>query len=257
MFTIDILTAFAATLFAGLCTGIGSIIAYASGKKALNGRYLSACLALSAGVMIYVSLFEILNKSYSAFLLDFSPQSAMLYAVISFFGAIILVWFAEKLIPDGLSGDAMTKTGLVTAGAIALHNIPEGFATFVSSLDGTSAALTVAFAIAIHNIPEGIAVFVPVYYGTKSAKKAFFYSFLSGLTEPLGALIGYGVMCLLPAATSIGLIQGIVFAFAAGVMTFISFDEMLPNAYRHNDILTRILIFSGMAVMALSLLLFK
>ncbi len=257
MFTINILTAFAVTLFAGLCTGIGSMISYASGKKALSERYLSACLALSAGVMIYVSLFEILNKSYSAFLLDFSPRCAMLYAVISFFGAIISVWLAEKLIPDGLNGDTMTKTGLVTAAAIALHNIPEGFATFVSSLEGTSTALTVAFAIAIHNIPEGIAVFVPVYYGTKNAKKAFFYSLLSGLTEPLGALIGYGVMCLLPATTSTEMIQGIVFAFAAGVMIFISFDEMLPNAYRRNDVMTRILIFSGMAIMALSLLLFK
>ncbi len=257
MFAINILNAFMITLFAGLCTGLGSIISYFSGKKALGERYLTVCLALSSGVMIYVSLFEILNKSYTSFAATLADAVSSLLSTLVFFLSIALVWLGERLLPENIGENAMKKTGLVTAVAIALHNFPEGFATFISSLDGTTAALTVAFAIAIHNIPEGIAVFVPIYYGTKNAKKAFLYSFLSGLTEPLGALIGYGVMSLFPVSLTSGVLQGIVFAFAAGVMIFISFDEMLPQAYRKDDKITRICIFSGMAIMALSLFLFK
>ncbi len=258
MFTINFIQAFSVSLFAGLCTGIGGIIAYLFGKKVTSGRFLSSSLALSAGVMIYVSLFEILNKSYNAYNGIYSERSSMLFATLAFFISMGVMWLIEVFIPEtGASGEGLLKTGFFAAAAIALHNLPEGFATFFSALEDPSTMYSVAVAIAIHNIPEGIAVFVPVYCAGKGAKKAFLYSLLSGLSEPLGALIGYVIFCILPLGISADAVQGTVFAAASGIMIFLSFDELLPQAYRYNDKKTRAFIFSGMAIMAISLYLFK
>jgi ZIP family zinc transporter len=143
--------------------------------------------------------------------------------------------------------------GLFTALAIAIHNFPEGLATFTSALKDPYMGLSIAVAIAIHNIPEGIAVSVPVFYATKNRNKAFLYSFLSGLAEPLGALIGY--LILLQFFSE--LVFGIVFAMVAGIMVFISLDELLPTAEKYGEHhLAMYGVISGMIVMALSLLLF-
>ncbi len=244
-------------LFAGLCTGLGGIIAYIFGKKVTCGKFLSRSLALSAGVMIYVSLFEILNKSYTAYNTVADEKTSMLYTVLSFFIALGFVWVIEIFAPEPSGNNKLMKTGFFAAFAIALHNFPEGFATFFSALKDPSASFSVAAAIAIHNIPEGIAVFVPVYCSGKSAKKAFLYSLLSGLTEPLGAVIGYLIFCALPLGVPSDIVGGTVFAAASGIMIFLSFDELLPQAFKYNDKKTRLCIFIGMAIMAVSLYLFK
>lgn len=142
--------------------------------------------------------------------------------------------------------------GFFTALAIAIHNFPEGLATFVSALQEPEIAVPIVIAIALHNIPEGIAVSVPIYQGTGSRKKAFIYSFLSGLAEPLGALIGF--LLLMPFMN--GFIFGVIFALVAGIMVFISFDELLPAAREYGEHHISIYgLISGMIVMALSLLL--
>ena len=142
---------------------------------------------------------------------------------------------------------------MFSALAITIHNFPEGLATFTSALTDPSLGISIAVAVAIHNIPEGIAVSVPIYYATGSKKKAFGYSFLSGLAEPIGAVVGY----LILRAVFNELIFGILFASVAGIMVYISFDELLPSAEEYGEHpLTIYGLIAGMAVMALSLLLF-
>jgi len=151
------------------------------------------------------------------------------------------------------SKDSLMRMGLFTALAVGIHNFPEGLATFVSALQDPKIAIPIAIAIAIHNIPEGIAVSVPIYYATGSKRKAFLYSFLSGLSEPVGALVGY--LILMPFMNDT--IFGILFASVAGIMVFISLDELLPSAQRYGEHHLSIFgMMAGMAVMALSLLLF-
>ena len=149
---------------------------------------------------------------------------------------------------------SLKRTGTFTAIAIAIHNFPEGFATFVSALEGLSLGIPIALAIAIHNIPEGMAVSLPIYHATGDKKKAFYYALGSGIAEPIGALVGF--FLLMPLMGELTL--GISFAMVAGIMIYISFDELLPAARIYGNAHTTILgIGLGMGVMAFSLLLFK
>ncbi|MDZ4197479.1 MAG: zinc transporter ZupT, partial [Candidatus Izemoplasmatales bacterium] len=151
------------------------------------------------------------------------------------------------------SSDKLMRMGVFTAIAIMIHNFPEGLATFITALQEPTLAIPIAVAIAIHNIPEGIAVSVPIYYATGSKKKAFMYSFLSGLSEPVGALIGY--LILMPLMSDV--LLGVVFAGVAGIMVFISLDELLPSAREYGEHHLSIYgLVAGMAVMAISILLF-
>jgi zinc transporter, ZIP family len=262
-----VLFAFLLTLFAGLATGIGSIIAFFA--KTTNMKFLSFALGFSAGVMIYVSLVEIFVKAQDALTMELGDRLGSWVTVISFFGGMLLIAIIDKFIPKAenphelYSVEEMEKTppnkehlmrmGVFTAVAIAIHNFPEGLATFIMALREPTLAIPVAIAIAIHNIPEGIAVSVPIYYATGSKRKAFIYSFLSGLTEPLGAIVGY--LILMPFLSET--LFGVLFAGVAGIMVFISLDELLPASekygYHHLSIYGLI---GGMVVMALSLLLF-
>ncbi len=265
-----ILFAFGLTLFAGLSTGIGAAVAFFAKKT--NTRLLSVALGFSAGVMIYVSFVEIFPKARNSMIEDVGPQFAYYYTVAAFFAGIILTAVIDKLVPSGSNPheqhslidienvqhsvkhkQALYRMGVFSAMAIAIHNFPEGLATFFSAVEDPALGLSVAIAIAIHNIPEGIAVSIPVYYSTNNRKKAFFLSFLSGLAEPTGALIGY--FFLLPYLN--GLTFGITFAMVAGIMVFISLDELLPTAEKYGEHHLSIYgLISGMVIMAVSLLLF-
>ena len=155
--------------------------------------------------------------------------------------------------PEHRKKARLMRTGVFTALAIAIHNFPEGLATFMTALNSPKLAIPIVIAIAIHNIPEGISVSVPIYYATGSRRKAFKYSFLSGLAEPLGALVGY--LILMPFLNDT--IQGVVNAAVAGIMVFISIDELLPSAQAYGEHHLSILGFvAGMLLMAVSLILF-
>ena len=148
----------------------------------------------------------------------------------------------------------LLKTGILTALAITIHNFPEGIASFASALKEPSLGIAIAIAIAIHNIPEGIAVSIPIYCATGNRKKAFLLSLVSGLSEPLGAIVGY--LILQPILND--LVFGILFAAVAGIMVYISFDELLPTAEEYGEHHLSILgLISGMVLMAASLILFK
>lgn len=262
----NVLFALSLTLLAGLSTGIGSLIALVS--KKFSPRFLAASLGFSAGVMIYVSLVEIFADAKTSLITAYGTRTGYWLTVASFFGGILLMGIIDKLVPsfenpheiENIEEKAplrknrkLMRMGLFSALAITLHNLPEGLATFFGSLDNPALGISIAVAIAIHNIPEGIAVSMPIYYATGSRKKAFRYSFLSGLAEPVGALIGYFVFSSLLSDTMFG----VAFASVAGIMIYISLDELLPTAEKYGEHHIAIYgLICGMAVMALSLLLF-
>ena len=260
--------AFGLTLFAGLSTGIGSVIAFV--YKKINPKFLSASLGFSAGVMIYVSMIEIFAKAKDALIADLGATLGYWFTVIAFFVGMAVIGLIDKLVPaadnphelcdlDGLNcpeevdTSGLMRMGLFSALAIAIHNFPEGIATFVSALQDPGLGVSIAIAIAIHNIPEGIAVAVPIYYATLDKRKSLIYSFASGLSEPLGALVGYLILYRYLS----DMLFGLLFASVAGIMVFISLDELFPTARKYGEHHIAIYgLVAGMMVMAVSLLLF-
>lgn len=262
MNTETILLAFSLTLIAGLSTGIGSLIALMA--KHTNTKFLCFSLGLSAGVMIYVSFMEMIPTAKTELITIFGDKMGMLYLLASFFGGILLITLIDFLVPESgnpheIHGveemnkrDKLHRAGVVVAFSLALHNFPEGIATFTAALESLDIAIPITVAIAIHNIPEGIAVSVPIYHATGNKKKAFWYSFLSGLAEPIGALIAF--LFLMPYWNSS--INGIILAAVAGIMVFISLDELLPSAEKYGKHHISISgVVAGMLIMGVSLLL--
>ncbi len=262
-----VIFAFLLTLFAGLSTGIGSALAFFT--KSTNTKFLSVALGFSAGVMIYVSLIEIFQKAKDSLVSVYDERLGTWYTVLAFFGGILIIAIIDKLIPSRENPHEIRKIeevhknkpdnrklyrmGVFTALAIAIHNFPEGLATFAAGLSDPTVAIPIAVAIAIHNIPEGIAVSVPVSYATGNRKKAFLLSFLSGLAEPFGALIGYFLLRTFFNDVTFG----VLFAGVAGIMIFISLDELLPTAQEYGEHHLSIYgLIAGMAIMAISLVLF-
>ena len=263
----NVLFAFGLTLLAGLSTGIGSALAFFT--KRTNKTFLSAALGFSAGVMIYLSFVEILVKSEVSLAKVYGEVQGAWAARGAFFVGIVVIALIDRLVPEvgnpheahpveeleqGKAKDAeLMRMGLFTALAIGIHNFPEGLATFASALHDPNLGVSIAIAIAIHNIPEGMSVSVPIYFATGSRKKAFWYSFLSGISEPIGALVGYGLLKAFFSET----VFGLVFASVGGIMVFISLDELLPTAKKYGTGHVAIYgVVAGMAVMAVSLLLF-
>ena len=241
--------------------------------KHTSKKFLSAALGFSGGVMIYVSFAEILVKANESLSEATNEISGAWMTALAFFGGILLILIIDRLIPSAenpheppqldengkpskniAKGDKkLMRMGLMTALAIAIHNFPEGLATFAAALYDPAIGISIAIAIAIHNIPEGIAVAVPIKAATGSRRKALLHSFLSGLAEPIGALVGFTLLMQFFSPMTFGLL----FAAVAGVMVFISLDELIPTAREYATGHTSIYgIIAGMAVMALSLLLF-
>jgi ZIP family zinc transporter len=268
-----VILAFTVTLFAGLATGIGSAIAFLS--KTTNRAFFALSMGFSAGVMIYLSFAEILPKASGYISSEVGEVNAAAIAAAALIGGMVLMALIDAMVPSGANPHENTRVelmneptgtlaeigieqkrllrmGVFVALAIAIHNFPEGLATFLLVLDDPEIGIALAIAVAMHNIPEGIAVSVPVYYATKSKIKAFRLSFLSGLAEPAGAVIGY--LILAPFLNDF--VLGVVFAMVAGVMVFLAIDTLLPTARNSaRGHLTVYGLIGGMAVMAGSLVL--
>lgn len=237
-----VLLAFGATLLAGLSTGIGSLIALLMRKT--STRFLSVALGFSAGVMIYVSLVDMFPIALADLSRILGASAGRLATVLSFFGGMILIAVIDRLVPSVENPHEVRR---VESMSEAPH----------LSTDGRTKMMRVGFmsalAITIHNFPEGIAVAVPVYYATGSRKKAFRLSVLSGLAEPLGALVAYLFLASFLSDT----VMGVLFAGIAGIMVFISLDELLPTAREYGSPHLAIYgLMAGMLVIAFSLLLF-
>lgn len=261
---INILTAFGITLAAGLATVLGGFLVFLS--KTPSPRLLAFGLAFAGGAMVFVSLTEIFNKSVESFSDGFGTLGFN-YASIAFLIGLIAIMFIDRLVPNPhetldahdpkfakKNQDYVKRIGFMAAAAITAHNFPEGLATFFATLESPTLGASLAFAIAIHNIPEGISIAAPIYFATHNRALTLFACLLSGLAEPLGALIGYLVLkpTLSPA------IFGAVFGIIAGAMVFLAMDELLPAAKRysigHETVYGLV---SGMVVMVVSLMLFN
>lgn len=254
------------TLGAGLATGIGSAIAFFARRT--NTRLLSFSLGLSGGVMIYVSFVELFQQANITLTAEWGPRLGSITTVAAFFTGILLIGIIDRMVPsvenpheahkveemDKKPGTnpRLMRMGMMTALAIGIHNFPEGIATFTTAVDNLGLGVAIAVAVAIHNIPEGIAVSIPIYYATGNRKKAFWLSILSGLAEPVGALLAW--LVLMPFMTPT--LMGCVLAGVAGIMVFISIDELLPAAREYGEAHISIYgVVAGMALMAASLIL--
>lgn len=259
---ITIAAAIALTAIAGLSTSIGAALSIVG--KGPGNKTTAYALGLSAGVMIYISFVELLPEAALEFAKLSGEKDSLGLAALTFFAGMGLMALIDWIIPEDENPHEMhsmqelrepgnhhlKRTGFMLALAIGIHNFPEGMATFISALDGLSVALPIVVAIAIHNIPEGVAVAVPIFKSTGSRRKAFKFSLIAGLAEPLGAIIG--AILLLPFWTP--LTSAIALAATAGIMVYISFDELLPSAESYGcHHISLIGIISGMAVMALSI----
>lgn len=307
----DVWIALGLTVFAGLATGIGSIVAFT--VRTDNYRFLSVATGFSAGVMLYVSFVEILYKGQDALVLSYGERMGSWINTFSFFGGMLLIGLIDALVPseanphevrssgdtdillqaaetasaaagleaapdqvtalteysagdpgqpavvDDLERKKLMRMGLFTALAIAIHNFPEGLATFLAALHDPGLGAAIAVAIALHNIPEGIGVAVPIFYATGSRRKAFMHSFLSGLAEPVGAAAAFLALRLFFGGAGSVIpqeVMGILFGGVAGIMVYISLDELLPTSRAYgkgHDSLIGLV--AGMAVMAVSLVL--
>jgi len=291
------------TLFAGMATAIGSVIAFTA--KRTNYRFLSIATGFSAGVMLYVSFVEIYPKGFESLIIRYGGYWGHWMNAAAFFGGMLLIGMIDAMIPSaenphethteeeisplhdtlapvpdfsevrmgndpglvpnvhnhGVKHNRLMRMGLFTALAIAIHNLPEGLATFMAALQDPALGAAIAVAVALHNVPEGISVSVPIFYATGNRKKAFVYSALSGLSEPFGAVIAYMMLRVIFAGNT-GIIpphlMGILFGGVSGIMVYISLDELLPTSRAYgkgHDSLFGLA--GGMLVMALSLLLMK
>lgn len=290
----NFIMAFLLTLFAGMATGIGgAIILFV---KRFSPKFLCATLGFSAGVMILISLVELFQEAREALSLEFGENLGLFYTLLSFFGGMAIIALIDNLVPkesnphevnsmtiqvhdeavgvqkavisfadeeplpdksshvkEGKKGGKLLRLGILSALVIAVHNFPEGLATFISAMDNVELGASIAFAIALHNIPEGIAVAIPIYYATQRKGRAVGYATLSGIAEPLGGVLGYLVLrsVLTPS------LLACVLALVAGIMVYISLDELLPTAESYGQHHIAIIgVISGMVFMSFGLLLF-
>ena len=251
------------SLLAGLATVLGGVFTFFVKRDNLKG--LSIGLGFSAGVMIFLSFADILQSS-EKMLKSYFPTHSQWLVLGGFLAGTLTAILIDYFIPDHIDEDLFAqgdncahhhrikRAGLLTAIAICIHNFPEGMATFFVATQDVTLGLSVALAIALHNIPEGIAVALPIYHATGKKRLAIWYSFLSGISEPIGALIGlFALHYFLPAATI-----GILFAAVAGIMVYISFDTLLPLSREYGDGHYSVFgIMSGIFFIWTSLLLFK
>ena len=272
---VDVSFALLLATLAGLCTAIGGAIAIFMCRP--QCWHLALILGFSAGVMLYISFAELLPTA--------AQQVGLVTANAAFFIGILVIGILDFAIPHHYKEEqhgetpptlstwvrgrirrgrqsattrpgrssVLMRAGVLTAIGVAIHNFPEGLIVFSSVIAGDfSLGLVVAIAVAIHNIPEGVSVFIPVYEGSGSRRRAFLYSFLAGVAEPVGALLGYAILSTFLTPT----VLSALLAFAAGIMVYISLDELLPAAHKYGEAhLTIVGIVIGMGVMALSLVL--
>lgn len=240
---------FILTTLAGLATLLGTIPIFVKIKD--KNKIISAACAFASGVMICVSIIDLIPESLRYLRQDYAGLILILLSFISILIGIITSYFLEKIVDNVSNNNNLFKIGILSMIVIILHNIPEGIVTFIVSNKNIMLGVSICIAIALHNIPEGISIAIPIYYSTGSKFKAILYTFISAISELLGAILTY----LFLAKYINDFILGLILSFTAGIMMQISFNKLLPTGNSYNTKLAKIFFIIGFIFMLLSLLL--
>lgn len=216
--------AFILTIISGLSTLIGTIPMFIKFKD--ENKIINTSLSFAAGIMITVSLLDLIPESYH--LLDHTFIS-LIIVLTSINIGIIISMIIDKFIPND---NNLYRVGVISLIAIIMHNIPEGVATYISTTHNIKLGITLTIAIALHNIPEGIAISLPIYYATKNKFKAFMLTAISALSEIVGAILASIFLKDIVNDTIMSLILGTV----AGIMFYISIYELLNESLKYRNI---------------------
>ena len=222
--------------------------------KAKTNKIIIRSLAFASGVMFAVSIFDLIPEAIN--LLNYKSYIEIPLIVIFMVVGIILSMTIDRYLPtiEDSSKNGLFRVGVISMLAIIMHNIPEGIATFMATNTDISLGISLTVAIALHNIPEGISIAVPIYYSTKSRGRAVLYTLISGLSEPLGALLAF--LFLKPFMND--LVMGLLMAMIAGIMTHIAFYELLPTSLKYkNKKLSYIFFVIGLLFMTINHFIFK
>ncbi|MGM9876576.1 MAG: zinc transporter ZupT [Bacilli bacterium] len=227
------LIAFLLTFIAGFSTMLGVLVIYIKSKN--HNKIIMASLSFAAGVMITVSITDLIPESILLLGNNLKNSTTIIISILAIVLGIIISMIIDYYLPDkpmtNTKDKSLFKVGIISMIAIILHNLPEGIATFVATSSDVKMGISLTLAIAMHNIPEGISISVPIYYSTGSKKKAIFYTLISALSEPLGALLAFIFLKIFINDT----ILGILFSLIAGIMLQISFCELLPAARKYDN----------------------
>ena len=227
------LYAFLLSFLAGISTLIGALIIFIDKKK--NNKIVTISLSFAAGVMVCVSLTDLLPNSFNMILKDVRIFPRFMLMLTFLFTGIIISMLIDKYLPSDnkkINNNGLYKIGIISMVAIVLHNIPEGIATFITSSNNIKLGITLSLAIALHNIPEGISIAVPIYHSTNNKLKAIGYALFSGMSEVLGSLLA----CLFLAPFINSHIMAALYAIIAGIMIHISVYELIPGAYKNSSL---------------------
>lgn len=243
--------AFFLTIIAGISTLLGFLCIYI--KKDKN-NIISASLGFASGVMITISIIDLIPNSFLLIINNNSKLYALIYAFIGFLAGIIISSIIDvKIEKKSKNSLKLYKLGIITLIVIVLHNIPEGIATFITASNNNKLGLILTIAIALHNIPEGISISIPIYYSTNNKFKAFFYTFISGISEPIGALIAYIFLAKYINNT----ILGIIYSIIAGIMINIAINELYKESISYNRKKTKTYFIIGSLLMILNHIIFN
>ena len=225
----SIINALLVSFLAGMSTLLGGIIIFFKIKKDKINKFITFCLSFSIAIMIGVSITDLIPSSFFTILFNYKIVPAYLIIILSFIIGVIIVLILNKLM--NFNNDTLYKLGILSMIALIIHNFPEGIATFIGSIQDKSLGLKLSLAIMMHNIPEGISIAVPIYYATASRKKALVPTLISGLAEPLGALLALIFLknYITPVMISITLL------IVSGIMITLSINEMLPKATSYKE----------------------
>ena len=242
--------AFLLSSLAGLSTLLGTFIIFFSKKKTNN--FLVGGIAFAAGVMFFLSIFDLVPESIIFLRNTYKIIPSLLISLIALSFGVCLSIVIDKLFPSTFNQQSLYKLGLITMIGIIIHNIPEGIATFITTSENIKLGISITIAIAMHNIPEGISIALPIYYHTKSKKKAFLYTFICAISEPFGAIIAY--LFLKPTHLTLG----IIYAIIAGIMIHISMYELFPTAIKYKKYKIIYLFYTlGLILVLINILLFN
>lgn len=243
--------AFILSSIAGISTLIGFLFIFIKRNREV---IISKALGFASGVMLTISVIDLVPNSFLLIINNYSKIHTLFLIIIGFLIGIVLSSIIDKKVEkNSKNSTKLYKLGLITMLVIMMHNIPEGIATYITTTQNTKLGLVLTIAIALHNIPEGISISVPIYYSTNSKFKSFLYTFISGISEPLGAIISYLFLSRFVNNTILGMIYSVI----AGMMINIAINELYKESVSYNKKNTIIYFIIGSFIMILNHLLFN